>query len=276
MIAETVPKFGSLLDVVGGSTVTMLTFVCPPYFYMKLCDQSKDNKDWIQRYYIFRKKGAKWQFWFFFFFVLFFHIGKFQHGNVHIAGFWCSLDYWGALPLRMLLVKISLAVPQYHLVGGLEPEILHIPVADLMDKKNAMYFYYLHKSSQQRINSRETLFFFSSKWKWWHLLYGSDSLFITRSWKIRTICNCCEICFWRNNICVRTNSLCPIHTGKTTANTNRKWSSVENWGLGRLGIDKWTHEKKLHLLTSGTSWRPLFPVSESHKNKSLSIPFPHY
>ena len=274
MIAETVPKFGSLLDVVGGSTVTMLTFVCPPYFYMKLCDQSKDNKDWIQRYYIFRKKSAKLQFWFFFFF--FFHIGKFQHGNVHIAGFWCSLDYWGALPLRMLLVKISLAVPQYHLVGGLEPEILHIPVADLMDKKNAMYFYYLHKSSQQRINSRETLFFFSSKWKWWHLLYGSDSLFITRSWKIRTICNCCEICFWRNNICVRTNSLCPIHTGKTTANTNRKWSSVENWGLGRLGIDKWTHEKKLHLLTSGTSWRPLFPVSESHKNKSLSIPFPHY
>ena len=30
-----------------------------------------------------------------------------------------------------------------------------------MDKKNAMYFYYLHKSSQQRINSRETLFIFS-------------------------------------------------------------------------------------------------------------------
>ena len=52
-IAETVPNFGSILDLVGGSTVTMLTFVCPPYFYMKLCDQSFSEEgkkeNWIER-----------------------------------------------------------------------------------------------------------------------------------------------------------------------------------------------------------------------------------
>ena len=48
-VAETVPSFGSILDLVGASTVTMLTFVCPPYFYMRLCDSSKDNKDWQDR-----------------------------------------------------------------------------------------------------------------------------------------------------------------------------------------------------------------------------------
>ena len=49
-IAETIPSFGSILDLVGASTVTMLTFVCPPYFYMRLCDSSKQNKEWTQRY----------------------------------------------------------------------------------------------------------------------------------------------------------------------------------------------------------------------------------
>ena len=50
-IAETIPSFGSILDLVGASTVTMLTFVCPPYFYMRLCDSSKQNKEWTQRYF---------------------------------------------------------------------------------------------------------------------------------------------------------------------------------------------------------------------------------
>lgn len=49
-IAETVPSFGSILDLVGASTVTMLTFVCPPYFYMRLVDSSKDNSQWTQRF----------------------------------------------------------------------------------------------------------------------------------------------------------------------------------------------------------------------------------
>ncbi len=48
-VAETVPSFGNILDLVGASTVTLLTFVFPPYFYMRLCDSSKDNKEWKQR-----------------------------------------------------------------------------------------------------------------------------------------------------------------------------------------------------------------------------------
>lgn len=48
-IAETVPSFGSILSLVGASTVTMLTFVCPPFFYLRLCDASKDNEAWITK-----------------------------------------------------------------------------------------------------------------------------------------------------------------------------------------------------------------------------------
>ena len=48
-IAESVPSFGSILGLVGASTVTMLTFVCPPYFYLRLSDSSKDNKEWTPK-----------------------------------------------------------------------------------------------------------------------------------------------------------------------------------------------------------------------------------
>jgi len=48
-IAETVPSFGAILDLVGGSTVTLLTFIFPPFFYMKLADASIGHKEWIQR-----------------------------------------------------------------------------------------------------------------------------------------------------------------------------------------------------------------------------------
>ena len=48
-IAESIPNFGAILNLVGGSTVTLLTFVFPPYFYMKLVDDSKQRKDWVQR-----------------------------------------------------------------------------------------------------------------------------------------------------------------------------------------------------------------------------------
>eukprot|EP00095_Tigriopus_kingsejongensis_P004547 maker-scaffold893_size84343-snap-gene-0.22 protein:Tk04547 transcript:maker-scaffold893_size84343-snap-gene-0.22-mRNA-1 annotation:"proton-coupled amino acid transporter 4" len=47
-IAETVPSFGSILDLVGASTVTLLTFVFPPYFYMRLVDASSKYKDCTQ------------------------------------------------------------------------------------------------------------------------------------------------------------------------------------------------------------------------------------
>ena len=48
-IAESVPSFGAILDLVGASTVTLLTFVFPPYFYIKLVEASSLNKDWPQR-----------------------------------------------------------------------------------------------------------------------------------------------------------------------------------------------------------------------------------
>eukprot|EP00090_Calanus_glacialis_P011434 TRINITY_DN19839_c0_g1_i1.p1 TRINITY_DN19839_c0_g1~~TRINITY_DN19839_c0_g1_i1.p1 ORF type:complete len:480 (-),score=75.15 TRINITY_DN19839_c0_g1_i1:74-1303(-) len=48
-IAETVPSFSSILDLVGASTVTLLTFVFPPLFYMRLADASIGRKEWVQR-----------------------------------------------------------------------------------------------------------------------------------------------------------------------------------------------------------------------------------
>jgi len=48
-VAESVPSFGSILNLVGGSTVTLLTFVFPPYFYMRLCDASIGQKGWKER-----------------------------------------------------------------------------------------------------------------------------------------------------------------------------------------------------------------------------------
>ena len=48
-IAESVPSFGAILDLVGASTVTLLTFVFPPYFYIRLTDASSKNPEWSQR-----------------------------------------------------------------------------------------------------------------------------------------------------------------------------------------------------------------------------------
>ncbi|KAK9739118.1 Transmembrane amino acid transporter protein [Popillia japonica] len=38
-VGETITNFGKILSLVGGSTITMLTFVFPQYFYLKLCRQ---------------------------------------------------------------------------------------------------------------------------------------------------------------------------------------------------------------------------------------------
>lgn len=39
-IAESIPSFGAILNLVGGSTVTLLTFVFPPLFYMRIADDT--------------------------------------------------------------------------------------------------------------------------------------------------------------------------------------------------------------------------------------------
>ncbi|KAI1289229.1 Lysine histidine transporter 1 [Halotydeus destructor] len=46
-IGLTVPKFGKILNLVGGSTVSLTSFIMPPIFYMKLADQYCD--DWPER-----------------------------------------------------------------------------------------------------------------------------------------------------------------------------------------------------------------------------------
>lgn len=36
-VVESVPHFSSILSLVGGSTISILAFICPPLFYLKLC-----------------------------------------------------------------------------------------------------------------------------------------------------------------------------------------------------------------------------------------------
>ncbi len=45
-IAESIPNFGSIVELVGACSVTLLTFVFPPLFYMRLCDASDQNPNW--------------------------------------------------------------------------------------------------------------------------------------------------------------------------------------------------------------------------------------
>ena len=40
-IAESVPSFGSILNLVGGSTITCLTFIMPPLLYIFVMDHSE-------------------------------------------------------------------------------------------------------------------------------------------------------------------------------------------------------------------------------------------
>nr|WOE90273.1 amino acid transporter AVT1C-like protein [Scolopendra mutilans] len=42
-IGESIPNFGSIMALIGGSTITLLTFVFPPLFYMRLCHQKNPN-----------------------------------------------------------------------------------------------------------------------------------------------------------------------------------------------------------------------------------------
>ncbi|XP_021940401.1 amino acid transporter AVT1A-like [Zootermopsis nevadensis] len=48
LVGESIPEFGKILSLVGGSTITLLTFVFPSFFYMRLCDQEK-QQNWPDR-----------------------------------------------------------------------------------------------------------------------------------------------------------------------------------------------------------------------------------
>lgn len=58
-VGETIPKFGKILSLVGGSTITLLTFVFPSLFYMILCDQK--GEEWPQRHIPLYKRVYMWE-----------------------------------------------------------------------------------------------------------------------------------------------------------------------------------------------------------------------
>lgn len=58
-IGESIPQFGKILSLIGGSTITLLTFVFPPYFYMKLC--AKISDDWELRHIPLHEKIYMWE-----------------------------------------------------------------------------------------------------------------------------------------------------------------------------------------------------------------------
>ena len=36
-VAESLPQFGPILSLIGGSTTTLLAYILPPMFYLKMC-----------------------------------------------------------------------------------------------------------------------------------------------------------------------------------------------------------------------------------------------
>ncbi|KAK3879828.1 hypothetical protein Pcinc_015635 [Petrolisthes cinctipes] len=44
LIGITVPSFGKILNLIGGSLITICTFILPPLMYMKLADDRSDPK----------------------------------------------------------------------------------------------------------------------------------------------------------------------------------------------------------------------------------------
>ncbi|XP_033741068.1 amino acid transporter AVT1A-like [Pecten maximus] len=42
-VAETLPEFNSLLSLIGGSSLTLLDFICPIMFHMKMCKMSLES-----------------------------------------------------------------------------------------------------------------------------------------------------------------------------------------------------------------------------------------
>jgi len=47
-VGLSVPKFGIVLTLVGGTTIAANTFILPPLFYMLLSRSKKSNKDRVR------------------------------------------------------------------------------------------------------------------------------------------------------------------------------------------------------------------------------------
>ena len=48
-ISLAVPDFGLVLNLIGGSTVTLCSFVLPPFMYMRLVDVKDPDPKWPKR-----------------------------------------------------------------------------------------------------------------------------------------------------------------------------------------------------------------------------------
>lgn len=49
IIGLSLPDFGLILNLIGGSSLTLCSFLFPAFFYMKLVKDSNQNKEWPQR-----------------------------------------------------------------------------------------------------------------------------------------------------------------------------------------------------------------------------------
>ncbi|XP_050430990.1 uncharacterized protein LOC126839630 isoform X2 [Adelges cooleyi] len=59
LLGESIPNFGKLVALIGGSTVTMSTFVLPSLLHMKLCSQT--NPLWPERQIAWHSKMYMWE-----------------------------------------------------------------------------------------------------------------------------------------------------------------------------------------------------------------------
>nr|CAI5864316.1 unnamed protein product [Callosobruchus analis] len=55
VVGETIPEFDKILSLIGGSTITLLTFVFPPYFYKKLCDREEPGWERVRHIPLFER-----------------------------------------------------------------------------------------------------------------------------------------------------------------------------------------------------------------------------
>ena len=46
LIGETVPSFGKILNLIGGSTLTLMTFILPPVLYLRLTHMTSNEGKW--------------------------------------------------------------------------------------------------------------------------------------------------------------------------------------------------------------------------------------
>jgi len=44
LLSLTLPSFGAILDLIGATTITLLNFIFPPFFYLRLADKNSEKR----------------------------------------------------------------------------------------------------------------------------------------------------------------------------------------------------------------------------------------